>query len=208
MKYKELKKFHKAIDEELQFEKTVCKKCCNYCCYQSVELFSIEISSIKEFIVKILPDTIKKQLKQNTRKWLDFYYEYISQYQDLNLEHITVELNNVMVEKNIPCPFLINNICSIYSRRPISCRTYIQTQSVLNCKQNPLRNDDNKGRELHLYMATFFQTYSEVYLYPINFVLAEIFFPEEEVPMAKNLRENFNKEMLKLAKSKMNNLDF
>lgn len=202
MKYKELKKFHQLIQEDLQYERSVCKKGCTYCCTQSVELWQLEIKSIKEFIVNILPENIKKQLKENTRKWLDFYYDYIKDIEDVTLEDITVELNNVMVERNIKCPLLINNACSLYARRPISCRTYYESRSNTFCEKNPLEVKGNKGTELQFHLVAFFETDPDTYLYPINFVLAEIFFPEEEIEMAKRLREDFNGEMKKMIEKK------
>lgn len=35
---------------------------------------------------------------------------------------------------NLPCPFLLNGLCTIYEQRPVACREYLVTGSASNCK--------------------------------------------------------------------------
>lgn len=37
---------------------------------------------------------------------------------------------------NLPCPFLLNNLCTIYEQRPIACREHLAIGPASNCKVN------------------------------------------------------------------------
>jgi len=45
---------------------------------------------------------------------------------------------SISKEHNNPCPFLINNQCSIYDFRPLVCRTYHVFTDPINCKPGGL----------------------------------------------------------------------
>lgn len=207
MKLKDLKMFYQAIETELKDEESVCKKGCHYCCYQSVELFSVEIKEITKFIRDILPTAVKQQLKKNIREWMDIYNDYVMNIPDPTIEDITVKLNEVLAENEISCPFLIQNKCSIYSRRPIACRTHFESKDLQKCKDNYLYTADNKGMRFQMALVNFFCQNKSVYLYPINFVLASIFYPNEEIVMSERLKNNFQEEMTRIAKKELKKFD-
>ena len=37
---------------------------------------------------------------------------------------------------NLPCPFLLNNLCTIYEQRPIACREHLAISPASHCKVN------------------------------------------------------------------------
>lgn len=81
-----------------------CKKGCSYCCNQSLIIFEWEANRITDVTGR----------KQNPFKGVDFERwspqtrkQYIAQYTE------------------VPCPFLKNDVCSIYAARPMSCRVHL-----------------------------------------------------------------------------------
>lgn len=50
-----------------------------------------------------------------------------------------IEFEKVAATKRIACPFLINESCSIYEVRQITCRTHIIESSPEECNRNILR---------------------------------------------------------------------
>ena len=49
-----------------------------------------------------------------------------------NLEDVSDWYSSI----NLPCPFLLNDLCMIYEQRPIACREHLVIGSASNCKSN------------------------------------------------------------------------
>ena len=92
---------------EIQKDYIFCKKGCGKCCKNAIfpytELeFTYLLSKTLELdndIKKIIDENIEKILKEKRKNKGDIHYHY-------------------------DCPFLINNICSVYNYRGIVCRTF------------------------------------------------------------------------------------
>jgi Fe-S-cluster containining protein len=94
----------------------ICKSGCNACCktYGSPGTFAIEWERIKNFLDNSeqgYRDTIKNSLEEVKNQ----------------LRKTVAENPNTDMEKivnNIQCPFLQNEVCSIYMIRPLICRMF------------------------------------------------------------------------------------
>ena len=95
-----------------------CKRGCSYCCSQGeYPLSRIEFEYLKE-AVPSLSDENKKIVFSRIKK----------------LKKIAQKSSNKKLEHS--CPFLINHECSIYSHRPLICRTFGLIKSVKTADGN------------------------------------------------------------------------
>jgi hypothetical protein len=78
-----------------------CKKGCSYCCHMPVVVSQVEA----EYIAKqtgIKAATIQPKNPEDIVEWVD---------------------------RDKPCPFLRNDMCSIYAFRPMNCRTHVSFEN-------------------------------------------------------------------------------
>ncbi len=178
MKYKELKKFHKHIDEQLTYERKICKKNCSFCCYQSIELMMIEDNEIIKYVNQVLSDQIREHIIKNLKVWFEAFNYYLSQHEYATIETITVEWNPVQAKLKLPCPLLFKGKCSIYRMRPISCRTHYANSDLKKCETELLRNDRNQGEILKEALIEFLATHADFAIWPLNLILAKELCPD------------------------------
>lgn len=85
---------------------TPCEKGCSDCCYQAVPIPEHEARMLAEFTGRALNPAARQP---NT------------------LEHILdLQLNQPqrLLQNPTPCPFLVDNKCSVYAVRPVQCRSH------------------------------------------------------------------------------------
>jgi uncharacterized protein len=159
-----IKKYYKYLDKLLSiYGKYVpCKKGCSKCCNITVHVFDLEINIIKHFLDK---NKIK--------------YSYNS---------IINGHSNRKDYSGVICPFLENNICSIYEVRPFMCRKYF----VFNDNNNNCGAQSDKkvkqfiaGYIIEIIYEKIIETYYKKKGMNINFIQEDIIF--------KDIREHFNK---------------
>lgn len=124
---------------EIAGEKISCQKGCGACCNQAVPLAEIEAYQIAE-LVENLPEPRRSEIKERFDKafahfaeigWFEKLAECAAQTHE--------EQEKVVLEyfyEGIPCPFLIDQSCSIHQDRPLACREYLVTSPAENCS-NP-----------------------------------------------------------------------
>ena len=120
--------FNRVVREEFKVLSTSCTKGCSYCCYHPILVSPAEALYIKnrlrfapQILDKIKPEWhIWHQKAQNLLKPLD--------------AHNVLEFQRKYLEMGIKCPFLLDNLCSIYSFRPLICQTYFTQNSPDTCK--------------------------------------------------------------------------
>ncbi len=121
-----------------------CKKGCGVCCCQMVPLSPPEAAIIADVVDHLSPDRKKSVLSSFARalEKLDAagIKETISDIYSVPADKKEVRnINRKYFELSIPCPFLVDGSCSIYSHRPSRCREY----SVLSLPEychNPFGN--------------------------------------------------------------------
>jgi len=105
-------------------DKLACMDGCAYCCHFEVEARPFEVLEIASYVSKKFSPTQLKQTieraSQNATVWRK-------------------ASDSERAQLKPPCPFLVNNSCSIYPVRPAVCRNYHATDGA-NCKayfENP-----------------------------------------------------------------------
>lgn len=137
-----------SLKESLRSEgkSITCREGCTYCCFHYVTVSLAHGLTIVEFLYKN-----KKLLKKflvNYEKWHEKGYSIASSIDDerikatLSSDKIdlamekTRPLSSLYLETQIPCPFLINNRCSIYNVRPLSCSGHYSVSPPRWCVPN------------------------------------------------------------------------
>lgn len=116
-----------------------CRKGCGACCRQPVPVAEIESYRLAE-LVENLPEPRRTEVKERFDKAFK-HFSGIGWFERLSecAEKTQKEQEKVVMEyfhEGIPCPFLIDESCSIHQDRPLACREYLVTSPAENCS-NP-----------------------------------------------------------------------
>ena len=120
------KLFDKVLDNvKLLYPKISCKSGCNICCKVkgSPITYHLEWEQIKSFL-----DSADESYKEKIKNALDLVKE--------NLKKSKGSMSTKDLINFVECPFLQNEVCSIYSIRPMTCRLYGNTISKLEISKN------------------------------------------------------------------------
>lgn len=108
-----------------------CRKECTYCCYHYVAAPLAHGIVIVDYLYN--RKELLKQFIHNYKKWCHKGYDistsndhtriqaFSSSMPIENIIEVTRPLSMRYLEMEIPCPFLVNNICLIYAVRPFPC---------------------------------------------------------------------------------------
>lgn len=94
-----------------------CEAGCSYCCHYHVYIYAAEAFAMVEALQQ-LPDEVQRTIIQAVRR---------------NLETIKTLTVDEYISTNIPCAFLIDGRCGVYSARPSACRHHHSLDGV-SCK--------------------------------------------------------------------------
>lgn len=127
----------KAVHAIEQGGETVsCRKGCGACCRQVVPLAEIEAHQIAA-LVEQLPEPRRSEVKQRFNEahahfegigWFDRQRGLATPSRD-DLVRIGLDY----FREQIPCPFLVDESCSIHPDRPVACREYLVTSPAEHC---------------------------------------------------------------------------
>src|ERR1041385_6084233 len=119
--------FNKLIDERIaramanpRSEKSCCSKGCSQCCSEPLFVDEREMENMLEGLT---PEQLQR-IKDRTREW----YDKVNGHLDINMPKSTYWL-----QLKAECPFLHNKLCSVYERRPMSCRMYLAIGNPKDC---------------------------------------------------------------------------
>lgn len=176
---------HQKVDEEIAKLKNCCSRGCAHCCFQMVEVLHIEEPLIIDFIQNNLDEKTRDQIESNLNNWFSFF-ENETPISDL-LSHTDVYVNFKLkqAEENIPCPFLINNECSIYAVRPISCRIHIETNYPELCISNRLRDTTFNAENIWSEVLSVLVGHIPLYIIPLPYIAAIAIQPHRELKAIK-----------------------
>ncbi|MEI4771427.1 YkgJ family cysteine cluster protein [Psychrobacillus sp. FJAT-51614] len=107
-----------------------CKSNCSGCCKYPIWTSAVESMYISNWIRTNMDQDTLEQIHENFDTWYEEIGEWAEGYKyGDKIKH------DEYTRKNIKCPFLINNSCSIYDARPIVCRTYFSYGNPKNCER-------------------------------------------------------------------------
>lgn len=125
--------------EERQGHAISCRKGCSACCQRLfVEITEAEAYRLQETI-QTLPEDHRQRIQErfiSIREQLLKAGLYDDMLQiKLSDDEARRRLTSAYLDQNIPCPFLEDDACSIYSERPLACREYLVTSPAEECSK-------------------------------------------------------------------------
>ncbi len=141
---REVVRIYKSTDVRLKNIEKSCLEGCSHCCNQNIPVHVSEELPIVDYIENEFSEPEKESLRERFRSWFKFMNENTPEASVLSEADVQV-FNKKLASNRIPCPFLNDNLCSIYKVRPLACRTFYVTDSPDYCEQNPCRNGEPHG---------------------------------------------------------------
>ena len=178
MDIENFKKFLNSVNEDLdkifehQKEYIFCKKGCSYCCKQG----DFPMSEIEYKYLMLGFDKFDEATKKEINK---------------NIKKIKEQQN----KDSYICPFLINDICSVYEYRPFVCRTFgVLTEDAkgnptfpfcasLNLNYSQIFDKEKKHLSMDLFEKNNFKIYPKIFRLNNRVIM--------NLPLAKQLNINF-----------------
>lgn len=143
---REINSIHREIDLKMKNIEKICSKGCSHCCYQIIRVHGVEEFPITKYFHEKLDTNTQTIIKANLEKWFE-YYNANTPNRMLEEQDIYNFSQKLGADK-IPCPFLINNECSIYPVRPIACRAYSVKDNLELCVSNSMRDNDESATKI------------------------------------------------------------
>ncbi len=116
-------------------ERISCSKGCGVCCNQLVPLTIVEARYLTAFV-----ERLPKKTRQKVLHRFEEAYHKIQAAGLMNalmntqsIEEDIIKFGLDYFHLGIPCPFLEDDSCSIYSERPLKCREYLVTNPPEYC---------------------------------------------------------------------------
>lgn len=102
-----------------------CKKGCSSCCHQAVPISIPEAVFLTQYLLSLPPDRRKKIEHRLQKIQEECFSEGLIE--AFFTSQTDEDVNNVVkqyFDRNIWCPFIENDLCTIYSIRPFACREF------------------------------------------------------------------------------------
>ncbi|MDY3548381.1 YkgJ family cysteine cluster protein [Riemerella anatipestifer] len=174
------------IDNITKKFQSCCEIGCSFCCYQMIEVYDFEKEEIQNAI-KNLTSEEKKQIEINLGNWLDFFNENTPNNKILDEFDTIKNLINISKTRSEKCPLLINNLCSIYEKRPITCRIHSVKNFPQKCKEDPHRSSSPEANDLRAYTIQFISRFKRSELFFLPFIVAEEIKTDRKIKPLKKL---------------------
>lgn len=113
-------------DEASESKMIACCKGCGHCCHLRIEAYDFELDTMYEYVQRELSSDQQAQIKAAVVE----RYPIVKDLGDQEQRSI-----------NVRCPFLIDDQCSVYPVRPMSCAGYNSCDASL-CKRSNEDPDD------------------------------------------------------------------
>ncbi|WP_223599824.1 YkgJ family cysteine cluster protein [Chryseobacterium sp. GVT01B] len=142
------------IDNIVNQFKNCCSKGCSFCCYQMVEVYDFEVESIKASI-KGLEQSIKGKVKSNLEEWFDYFNKYTPENKVLDENDTIKGLIKISKVEKHKCPLLVDNCCSIYENRPLTCRIHLVENHPEKCEKDPYRESSPQSSNVRFHLQRY-----------------------------------------------------
>jgi Fe-S-cluster containining protein len=167
-----LKQLYYKVDKEIDSKPKVCQRGCFFCCYQPIEIFTIEKVTLGEYIQKELSSETKQAIKEKTIEWLDFFDRNTPSKEPLTSKAAYVDFRTTAKSIPFPCPLLFNGECSVYKARPLACRVHYVNDDKKLCEEDKMRDGEATAYRMELVEELKTETTVEVISLP--YALVEI----------------------------------
>lgn len=142
------RKKYRKIDQDMTTLSYVCKKGCDWCCYQSIEILNWEEPLILNYISEKISIDQKLILEEKLTDWFNYFDTVMPRKSELSTEDVFIDFHNAIAKDQIACLFLENHMCGIYPVRPISCRMHIANDGPLACMEDALKDSSFDAEQL------------------------------------------------------------
>ena len=122
-------------------EPVACRAGCGACCRHLVPIWEVEALALFAAASQ-LPAEAKEKVRATIDRWLPAYERWLADAEasGLDFDPATARrpfsaLATHYWKRQIPCPFLIDEACSIYADRPAECRYYYALRSPDPCSR-------------------------------------------------------------------------
>lgn len=140
----EILRINKFLDAALKREKKACSIGCSHCCHQNIPVHAAEEITITEYVDKEFTLIDIKALTSRLREWFRFVNAHTPNVPTLSQYDVRV-FGEQIIKHRIPCPFLVDDKCSVYPVRPITCRSFYVAEDPGKCAVNPGRLGEANG---------------------------------------------------------------
>lgn len=120
-------------------EPVACRSRCGACCRHLVPIWEVEAIALFA-AARELPAETRRRIADNLDRWLPEFEQWLIAAETAGLEFdpgaATQPFSAVATDywrQQIPCPFLLDEACSIYADRPAECRYYYALRSPEAC---------------------------------------------------------------------------
>ncbi|WP_036154254.1 YkgJ family cysteine cluster protein [Maribacter forsetii] len=152
---KNVKSVHNDLDKVIGSIDNMCRKGCAHCCYQPIEIVACEELPIAEYINNRIGSDLYKKVRKQIMDWSIHFNEHFAGFESLktvdDVSHANRAYREKVNEDRLACPFLVNNLCSIYEVRPLSCRSHIELESATLCEKDGLKESTNNIKKIRNY---------------------------------------------------------
>lgn len=119
-------------------ESVSCREGCGACCSQAIPLAEIEAHGIAE-LVEAMPEPRRTEVRDRFEVAFSHFasigwFDRLTACASLPVK----ERERVFLDyfaENIPCPFLVEDSCTIHADRPLTCREYLVSSPAENCSE-------------------------------------------------------------------------
>lgn len=119
--------------------KISCRKGCGACCRQVVPVAPVEAAGIAA-LVEAMPEPEREAVRERFRRSAERLHaaglvpRLLGTEEPSSREEVQ-DLGLAYFRLGIPCPFLVDESCSIHPDRPIACREYLVTSPPAECSR-------------------------------------------------------------------------
>lgn len=186
------KKKYREIDRKMLPLSTSCKRGCDWCCYQSVEILNWEEPLILNYISNQLSNAQKSRIKEKLSNWFDYFDSRMPRKTMLQANDVFLKFQQQQAKDWFPCVFLHDHECAIYSVRPLCCRMHVTDQSFNVCKNDSLMDSSPKAEQLRKSVLASIADRVPTSIRLLNFSIAPLFKLQHrardvEYPMLKGM---------------------
>lgn len=131
--------------------KIICTAGCSTCCrIEKVYITIPEAIRITKYL-----NNLENNLKEIIKIQLNISHNTIKKFIDINTKQFEMQKYNSYNHTH-HCPFLVNDVCSIYEVRPIACRVYI-SEDIKKCiNRNGFSIDDEEIPSISIFLHNSF----------------------------------------------------